>query len=85
MRVHVTPHFQRAFRTLPPAIQALATEKDQIFRANPFDARLKTHTLKGRLKGLWSYSVDYRHRILFEFLPHGEALYHDIGSHDVYR
>ena len=63
----------------------LAAEKDQRFRANPFDARLRTHALKGRLKGLWSYSVDYRHRILFEFLPHGAVLYHDIGSHDVYR
>jgi mRNA-degrading endonuclease YafQ of YafQ-DinJ toxin-antitoxin module len=70
---------------VPSAIQKLATERDLIFRANSFDARLKTHTLKGKFKGLWSYSVDYRHRVLFEFLAHDEVMYHDIGPHDVYR
>ena len=84
-RLAVTPHFQRAFRNLPSPIQTLATKKDQFFRANAFDARLKTHALKGRLNGLWSYSVDYRHRVLFEFLTNHEVLYHDIGPHDVYR
>ncbi len=84
-RVHLTPHFDRAFRKLSPQTQQLANEKDVLFRASPFGARLKTHALKGRLKHLWSYSVDYRHRVLFEFLADDEVLYHDIGSHDVYR
>lgn len=83
--VSVTPHFERAFRKLPPTLQRLANDKDQLFRRNPRDVRLKTHALKGRLKGLWSYSVDYRHRILFEFLTDDRVLYHDIGSHDLYR
>ena len=85
VRVHLTPRFQRAYRKLPPTLRALATERDQLFRRHAFDPRLKTHALKGQLKGLWSYSVDYRHRILFEFIGRDEALYHDIGSHDVYR
>jgi len=70
---------------LPSALQKVATDKDLAFRVNAFDPRLKTHPLKGKLKGLWSYSVDYHHRVLFEFLAHEEVLYHDIGSHDVYR
>ncbi len=85
VRVSVTPHFQRSYRKLPSTIQHLAAEKDQRFRQDPFDARLNTHHLKGRLKGLWSYSVDHHHRVLFEFLASNEVLYHDIGSHDMYR
>ena len=83
--VSVTPHFQRAFRNVPPPLQALAKSKDAIFRSDPCDPRLKTHALKGKLKGLWSYSVDYRHRVLFEFLARDHVLYHDIGPHDIYR
>ncbi|MBI4678693.1 MAG: hypothetical protein HY748_14030 [Elusimicrobia bacterium] len=59
--------------------------KDSWFRADAFDPRLKTHALKGNLKGLWAYSVDREHRILFEFLAADEALYHDIGLHEIYR
>jgi mRNA-degrading endonuclease YafQ of YafQ-DinJ toxin-antitoxin module len=81
----VTPHFQRAYRKLPSKLQDLADERDQIFRNNAFDLRLRTHALKGRLKGLWSYSIDARHRILFEFTAADAVLYHDIGSHDIYR
>lgn len=84
-RVHVTPRFERAFRKLAVPLQHTATAKDQIFRQHPFDPRLKTHPLKGRLKSLWSYSIDYRHRVLFEFLAPDTVLYHDIGTHDVYR
>jgi mRNA-degrading endonuclease YafQ of YafQ-DinJ toxin-antitoxin module len=85
LRIHVTPHFERAYRALSPGLQRLASEKDALFRADAFDPRLKTHILKGRLKGLWSYSVDYCHRVLFEFLTHEHVLYHDIGSHEIYR
>ena len=56
-----------------------------LFRGDAFDPHLKTHALKGKLKALWSYSVDHRYRVLFECLSRDEALYHDIGSHDVYR
>lgn len=85
LTVHVTPHFERAFRKLSAQVQKLAAEKDAIFHSNPHDPRLKTHRLKGNLKALWSYSVDYSHRILFEFLSRNEVLYHDIGTHDIYH
>ena len=81
----MTPHFERAFRKRSPPLQRLANDRDRLFRANAFDPRLKTHTLKGQLKELWAYSVDYRHRVLFEFLSADHVLYHDIGPHAMYR
>lgn len=84
-QVHVASRFFKSLSKLPPAIHALAEERDGWFRANPFDPRLKTHKLKGELAGAWSYSLDRRYRVLFRFLSDDEALYYDIGTHDVYR
>ncbi len=55
----------------------------ELFTENPFDTRLKTHRLTGKLKGLWALSVDYDCRIVFKFLKEtNEVLLIDIGSHD---
>ena len=54
-----------------------------LFATNPFDARLKTHKLTGKLSGLWAFSVAYDCRIVFKFLDENKtALLIDIGSHD---
>lgn len=83
--IYPTTHFIRAYQTLPQPIQAKAKQKEQTFKANPFDPRLKTHKLKGKLEGYWSFSITYQYRILFRFINHQTVLYHDIGTHDVYR
>lgn len=53
-RVKVKPsaRFKRSFIKLPKNIQGLSVEKEAIFVQNPFDPQLKTHKLKGKLKGL---------------------------------
>ena len=48
--IHITPDFEKTFLRLPKHIQALATRKDQWFRKDAFDARLRTHKLKGNLQ-----------------------------------
>ena len=52
------------------------------FSKNPFDRRLKTHKLTGKLEGLWAFSVAYDCRVVFKFLSSAEVLLIDIGSHD---
>ncbi len=84
-QVHFASHFLKSFSKLPLALQTLATTKDAVFRANPFDPRLRTHKLKGVLTGAWAYSVDRRYRVLFRFLANDEVLYYDIGTHEIYR
>jgi hypothetical protein len=49
---------------------------------NAFDQRLRTHKLSGRLKDLWSFSVEYDLRIVFAFLEGDQALFVDIGTHE---
>ena len=68
LKVHLTSDFQKSFKKLPQQIQNLAIKKDKWFRLNPYDTRLKTHQLKGALRGFWAYSIDYHYRILFRFI-----------------
>ena len=38
-----------------------------LFSHHPFDARLKTHKLTGKLSGLCAFSIAYDCRIVFRF------------------
>jgi len=53
--------------------------------ADAFHPGLKTHKLKGKLKGSWACSAGYDLRIVFSFVRHeaSEAiLLEAVGSHD---
>jgi addiction module RelE/StbE family toxin len=54
----------------------------RLFSKSPFDRRLRTHKLTGKLEGLWSFSVAYDCRVIFRFLSKDEVLLIDIGGHD---
>lgn len=53
-----------------------------LFIKNPFDKRLRTHKLSGELKDCWAFSINYKYRIVFEFIDDNTALLIDIGTHD---
>jgi mRNA-degrading endonuclease YafQ of YafQ-DinJ toxin-antitoxin module len=77
--------FKRAFnrRIKGNAVsEARFWERLEVFRNNPFDQSLRTHKLSGRLKDLWSFSIEYDLRIVFSFLEGDRALFVDIGTHD---
>jgi mRNA-degrading endonuclease YafQ of YafQ-DinJ toxin-antitoxin module len=83
-----TTAFVRAARRFikknPPAESDVETALD-LLSEDAFDARLRTHKLKGELDGAWSASAGYDLRIVFEFVQHKgqEAiLLLSIGTHD---
>ncbi|MFY9484527.1 MAG: hypothetical protein WAP74_02800 [Patescibacteria group bacterium] len=67
------------------SLQKKTVERVAMFRDNPFDIRLKTHKLTGKLKGDWAFSVDYHNRVRFRILDQTIALLIDVGSHDIYK
>lgn len=85
MKIYYTPKFEREYRKLPQKIKKIAKTKELIFKTNPFDARLKTHALTGKLKGAWSFSIDFKTRIIFDFVNDSEVWFHTVGSHDIYK
>jgi mRNA-degrading endonuclease YafQ of YafQ-DinJ toxin-antitoxin module len=76
--------FKRAFhrRVIGTPCERGFAEKMRMFSEDPFDARLKTHKLGGRLQGLWAFAVAHDCRIIFKFLPDDKVLLIDIGTHD---
>lgn len=85
MIVRISPRFKKNYRRLPKRIKKKAKEKEIVFRNNPLDARLATHKLSGKDKGCWAFWVTDSYRIKFIFLPKGEVLFLDIGTHDIYK
>jgi len=84
-KIYYAPKFERRFCRLTKNTQLKALEKENIFRKNCFDPRLKTHRLKGRYKNYWSFSINYSYRILFQFCNDQEALFMDVGTHNIYQ
>ena len=63
----------------------MAEEKEQIFRNDPRDRRLKTHKLTGKLKDYSAFWIDYEYRIIFEFADTDTVWFHSVGTHQIYR
>lgn len=82
MKIVYAPKFLRSFDKLPKDIQDLFRIKENIFRGNPFDPKLRTHKLRG--KNEWSFLVTYKIRVIFVFNKDVYVLI-NIGDHSVYR
>ena len=85
MRIEYTPKFGRQYKKLTKELKAQAKKKEKIFRSNPFDPRLKTHKLGGRLSNYWAFWIDYRNRIMFSFVDKDIVRFHVVGDHDIYK
>lgn len=82
IRIIYSKKFLRAANKLSKDIQDKIELKENIFRNNPFDSRLKTHKLHGKDKKYWAYSITGDYRIKFLFLDDDSILYLHVGTHD---
>ena len=86
MEVSFSNSFRKAFdkRIKSKEIEPEFWIKLELFINDPFEAKLKTHKLTGKLKDLWSFSVDYDHRVVFFFTKERpkRVILIDIGTHD---
>lgn len=60
--VSFSSFFRRAFKRrikCSAELEARFWQRVELFTVNPLDQSLKTHKLSGKLKDLWSFSVDY--------------------------
>lgn len=85
MKVEFTAPFLRQLRKLDPDLQEEVVEKVELFSQQPDYPGLKVHKLKGRLKERWSFSVNYKTRIVFQYLIKDTVVLLAVGNHDVYK
>ncbi len=84
-QIFFSPSFKRAFKKRVVGRKDLEEKfwrRVEVFTGNPFDSRLRTHKLSGKLQELWSFTVEYDVRVIFYFLPQNRVMFEDIGTHD---
>lgn len=86
MEVSFSSSFKKSFKK---RVKSTESELDfwlriDLFITDPFNLKLKTHKLSGKLKDLWSFSLDYDLRVVFYFTKDKpkKAVLVDIGTHD---
>lgn len=85
MKIIYTTKFAREYKKLSKEIKIEAEIAERYFRKDPFDSRLKTHKLSGKLKNFWSFSISRSYRIIFEFGDTDIVYFHLIGDHSIYQ
>ena len=85
MKVSFLPSFVRKFDRLEVALQDEVMEKIELFKDEKNHKYLKVHKLHGVLSGRYSFSVNYKTRIVFSYLSKNEAVLLAVGDHDVYK
>lgn len=86
MKIAFSSSFKRSFKKKIKGrkeIEDLFWEATALFIIDPFHSSLKTHKLSGKLKNLWSFSIEYDLRVVFYFEDNNKkAIFIYIGSHD---
>ncbi len=84
MKIRFLPIFVRHLNRLDPRLQLEAIEKIELFKDKGNYKQLKVHQLRGRLTRRYSFSVNYKTRIVFSYLSKNEVVLLAIGDHAVY-
>jgi addiction module RelE/StbE family toxin len=83
--VNYASFFKRRYEALAEKQKADFRKAIQLFVEDPFHPKLKTHKLKGKWEGLWSFSINYSDRVLFKFSGKETVDLINIGDHSIYR
>lgn len=83
MQIRLHKNFEKSFKKLDRKLKAKVIQSIKLFQENPYNNSLKNHPLKGRLKGLRSFSVTSDIRIIFEEYDNNKLIIMlDIGTHN---
>ena len=85
MKVYYSSKFYREYKKLSKEVKSDAEKAERLFRQNPFHPKPKTHQLLGRLRDFWAFSINFRYRIIFEFVNGKTIWFHSVGDHRIYR
>lgn len=80
--VQYAPTFVRMYKRLDNNLKEEIKEKIIFFQNLANHEKLKVHKLKGGLENTYSFSVNYKIRIVFEYEQKNIANFLYVGSHD---
>ena len=81
MILQTTKNFDKQYARLDAKIKLAFKQRITVFRANPFDARLRNHPLKGTFLGYRSIDITGDVRALYTIKGNTVILFGFIGTH----
>lgn len=85
MKIGHKPFFIRQFNKLDPDLKEEVLEKIELFKDPSNHQKLKVHKLNGKFSDCYSFSVNYSHRIIFEYITKNDVHILSISDHDIYK
>lgn len=85
LEVYYTKSFVKQVKVLPKELQEEVIEKIELFKNIENHKILKVHKLHGRIKDRYSFSVNYKFRIIFVWKDKTTAILLVIGDHSIYQ
>ncbi len=85
MEISYTRAFFKRLNKYPADFKEMIFEKIEEFRHPKNHPRLKVHKLHGKFSKFYSFSVNYKTRIVFEYISKDEVALLSIGDHDLYN
>lgn len=81
------PKFVRQLKKLPLELQQEIFEKINLFQDAKNHNKLKVNKLRGRLAHSYSFSINYRVRVIFRYASKRKDVAHFlfVGDHDIYK
>lgn len=85
IQIAFAPSFAHEFKKLEVDLQEEAHSKIILFKDPQNHKLLKTHKLHGKFSDCYSFSVNYKMRIVFQYEAKNRVIFLAIGDHDIYR
>lgn len=81
----ISKQFARQFRKLDPQLKEEVLDTLELLKNPANHQSLKVHKLAGRLADKYSFSVNYKIRVIFSCPIPTEIFLLLVGSHDIYN
>lgn len=85
LEIGYKPSFICSYNEAEVSLQEEIREKINLFKDKKNHKSLKVHKLHGPLKDRYSFSVNYKIRIVFRYISKNEVVLLGVGSHDLYK
>ena len=85
IKISYKPKFIKKFEAFGDDLKDEILEKIKLFQDPINHKQLKVHKLHGSLKDQWSFSANYKIRIVFYYLSKRDVVLLTVGDHDLYK
>lgn len=80
-----SPFFVRKYNKLEGGLQEDVIQKIALFNDKENHKMLNVHKLNGKFSEYFSFSVNYKFRIVFRYTSKEDVMFVDIGGHEIYK